>query len=95
MKYHFQTVLLFIILMLQASLARSEDLPQRGMFKSQVASTWGAPLKKIAAVGHPPISRWVYAGFIVYFQDNFVIDSVLTPKTPANTTAQPGKNSGS
>ena len=51
-------------------------MPARGMTMDQVASKFGAPANKIPAVGKPPISRWEYPGFIVYFESQFVIDTV-------------------
>jgi hypothetical protein len=51
--------------------------PARGMTMDQVATKFGAPATKIPAVGKPPISRWEYPGFIVYFEHNYVIHSVV------------------
>jgi hypothetical protein len=51
--------------------------PSRGMTMDQVASKFGAPAAKVPAVGKPPISRWEYPGFIVYFEANHVIHSVV------------------
>jgi hypothetical protein len=50
--------------------------PTRGMSMDQVASKFGAPATKVPAVGKPPISRWEYPGFIVYFEHEHVIHSV-------------------
>ncbi len=51
--------------------------PSRGMTMDQVASKFGAPVTKVPPVGKPPISRWEYPGFVVYFDQNFVIHSVI------------------
>jgi hypothetical protein len=51
--------------------------PTRGMTMDQVASKFGAPTAKIPAVGNPPISRWQYPGFVVYFEADYVIHSVV------------------
>ena len=51
--------------------------PTRGMTMDQVASKFGAPATKVPAVGKPPISRWEYPGFIVYFEHEHVIHSVV------------------
>jgi hypothetical protein len=51
--------------------------PTRGMTMDQVAAKFGAPANKIPSVGKPPISRWEYPGFIVYFEANHVIHSVV------------------
>lgn len=50
--------------------------PQRGMTKQRVERGWGEPTRRIAAVGQPPISRWVYDGFTVYFEYDRVIHTV-------------------
>ena len=52
--------------------------PTRGMTMDQVASKFGAPSDKTPAVGKPPISRWQYPGFIVYFEGEHVIHSVIS-----------------
>lgn len=51
--------------------------PTRGMTMDQVAGKFGAPALKTPAVGQPPISRWEYPGFIVYFEHDHVIHSVV------------------
>jgi hypothetical protein len=51
--------------------------PARGMTMEQVATKFGAPVTKVPAVGKPPISRWEYPGFIVYFEADHVIHSVV------------------
>ena len=51
--------------------------PMRGMTMDQVAAKFGAPASKVPAVGTPPISRWEYPGFIVYFEHEHVIHSVV------------------
>jgi hypothetical protein len=53
--------------------------PDKGMLKSQVERRFGEPAERIAAVGNPPISRWVYPNFIVYFEYDHVIHAVATP----------------
>ena len=51
--------------------------PTRGMTMDQVATKFGAPAAKVPAVGTPPISRWEYPGFVVYFEADHVIHSVI------------------
>ena len=50
--------------------------PTRGMSMQQVESKFGAPSAKSQAVGQPPITRWDYSGFAVYFEYDHVIHSV-------------------
>ena len=48
-----------------------------GMSMDQVNNQFGAPGEKYAAVGEPPITRWVYDHYTVYFEHDHVIHSVL------------------
>ena len=50
--------------------------PTRGMSQESVQANFGAPESAVAAVGDPPISRWEYAEFVVFFEHNLVIHSV-------------------
>ncbi|HQU16706.1 MAG: hypothetical protein B7Z66_06860 [Chromatiales bacterium 21-64-14] len=51
--------------------------PTRGLTMAQVEKTYGAPEQKLPAVGKPPITRWVYKNYTVYFEDQYVIRAVL------------------
>lgn len=51
--------------------------PVRGTTQAQVESKYGSPVSKKAAVGDPPISRWEYQDFTVYFEHDRVIHAVL------------------
>jgi hypothetical protein len=50
--------------------------PTRGMTQASVQSRYGTPVSRQAAVGEPPISRWDYQGFVVYFEHDRVIHTV-------------------
>ncbi len=52
----------------------------RGMSMSQVERSFGAPGNKLAPVGEPPISRWIYPGYTVYFEHHLVLTSVVNRK---------------
>ena len=54
------------------------EKPKRGVTMSQVEAKFGAPVTKHDAVGAPPITRWDYAGFSVFFERDRVIDAVST-----------------
>jgi len=56
--------------------AASASLPGRGMGMKRVGDVWGQPERKVGAVGTPPISRWIYQDFTVYFEHQHVIHSV-------------------
>ena len=51
--------------------------PVRGMTKSQVESKFGAPHAKQGPVGEPAIYRWDYARYSVFFENNYVLHSVV------------------
>jgi hypothetical protein len=60
--------------------------PARGMTMAQVAGKFGDPLSKVAAVGTPPISRWEYSGFVVYFERDHVIHAVVSASAPPDSS---------
>ena len=74
MKKTFLTILLGCL----ASFSYAEDMiyPGRGASMSDVQKQVGEPDKKLDAVGEPPISRWVYSKFTVYFENEIVIHTV-------------------
>jgi hypothetical protein len=51
--------------------------PVRGTSMESVH--YGTPTSQQAAVGGPPIARWNYADFVVYFEYDLVIHAVVTP----------------
>jgi len=51
--------------------------PTRGMTAASVESKYGAPQSKAAPVGDPPISRWEYQYFVVFFEYDRVIHAVV------------------
>jgi len=58
----------------------SADLrPARGTSMDRVEAQFGPPAMRQAAVGDPPIERWDYPGFVVYFEYQYVIHAVVTP----------------
>ncbi len=54
----------------------SVTLPGRGMSMLQVEERFGSPREKFDDVGDPPITRWVYPDFTVYFEYQYVINAV-------------------
>ncbi len=60
------------------------DQPTSGMSMESVEAKYGAPTRRAPAVGgastaQPPITRWEYPGFVVYFEHNRVVHTVTTP----------------
>ena len=51
--------------------------PARGAQMSAVESQYGPPLHRVGPVGAPPITRWVYENFTVYFEHSHVVTTVV------------------
>lgn len=51
--------------------------PTRGTTQASVEARYGAPQRADEAVGEPPISKWHYEKFVVYFEYDRVIHAVL------------------
>ncbi|HER19556.1 MAG TPA: phosphodiesterase [Chromatiales bacterium] len=62
--------------------------PEKGQSMNSVLKHYGEPAQRIAAVGEPPISRWVYPEFTVYFEHNHTIHSVQHQKRVTPTAAR-------
>jgi hypothetical protein len=50
--------------------------PSGGLSMEQVEARYGEPERRLEPVGNPPITRWEYSNFIVYFEYRLVIHSV-------------------
>jgi hypothetical protein len=55
------------------------DLPENGFTMADIESRFGTPQRRHQAVGDPPITRWDYEDYSVYFEHNLVLFSVLHP----------------
>ncbi|MGN8157156.1 hypothetical protein ACS8YF_00605 [Salinisphaera sp. SWV1] len=53
------------------------DLPHRGQTMAAVRARFGPPRSRRGPVGRPPITRWNYHRYHVYFEDNRVIHTVI------------------
>ena len=51
--------------------------PSRGMSMDSVEARFGAPSSRVSAVGEPPISRWEYPAFVVYFEYDHVVHAAV------------------
>lgn len=66
---------------LDRTVVRSADVPVRGLSMAQVERRYGAPVERLPTAGggkprQPPINRWRYNGYTVYFERERVIHSV-------------------
>jgi hypothetical protein len=55
--------------------------PTRGTSMADVEARYGAPTQRYPAVGQPPITRWVYPSFVVYFEYSHVVHAVAIQST--------------
>jgi len=76
--------------------SETQAMPGRGQSMSQVESKFGAPQVKHAAISgpnnrraNPPITRWDYAGYTVYFEYNHVVDTVANQSNPSEIGPKP------
>ena len=74
---HADTLLLDAISTAPPNSAAGVPRPNRGARMSDVAAQYGEPESRRDAVGEPPITRWVYPSYTVYFERDRVIDVVV------------------
>lgn len=60
----------------QGADAAATALPKRGESRHSVLDHYGLADEEHPAVGNPPITRWDYREFSVYFEYDHVVDSV-------------------
>ena len=53
------------------------ERPRRGMSMDNVEARYGAPSARVSAIGTPPISRWEYPSFVVYFEYDHVVHAAV------------------
>jgi hypothetical protein len=71
----------------QAAAPRPASLPLKGQTMGQVVKRFGEPQTRHKPAGgdapkHPPITRWDYAGFSVFFEHAHVVDTVVPGSPP-------------
>jgi len=54
-----------------------QQTPNNGQKMENVEIEFGTPIQKISPVGEPPITKWVYQGFTVYFEHEIVLHTVV------------------
>lgn len=70
----------------QQSAIEEQNLPARGQRQGAVLERFGLPDQEHPAVGQPPITRWDYREFSVYFESGVVINSVVHHRPKAAET---------
>lgn len=78
-------------LLISFTTVHAANLPPQGMSMAAVQKSFGTPNTKTKAVGHPPITRWIYPDYTVVFEYKHVVQSVrmVQEDAPATTTAMP------
>lgn len=63
----------------QGPVNSEEGLPRpgRGMSMDQVRARYGMPAREYPQVGEPPITRWDYDSYSVFFEYQHVLTSVV------------------
>ena len=51
--------------------------PRNGLTMSQIRQQYGNPASELPAVGNPPISRWEYDGYSVFFENDLALHTVI------------------
>ena len=54
-----------------------QGYPVNNMTMTAVRNQFGQPDLELPGVGEPPIFRWQYAGFTVYFENDRVLTTVI------------------
>jgi hypothetical protein len=75
-----------VLLIERTEQAQRAALPSQGQTMAQVEASHGVPIEKLPPVAgnkpaHPPITRWRYRDYTVYFEHQRVISTVLNPTT--------------
>ena len=70
-------VLADVLLMEGIQSAPAVNTPHNGITMAQVRQQYGNPVSEHPAVGDPPITRWDYAGYSVFFENDLVLHSVV------------------
>ena len=78
-----------VLLIQQVRQAGNMDVPTNGLSMSEVEAAYGTPNNKEAAVGDPPISRWVYDRWSVFFEYDRVLFTVLHKGEVIEGVSQP------
>ena len=66
-----------VLLIEEVRQADRMELPVNGLTQPEVRTRFGEPVATHAPVGDPPITRWDYDGWSVYFEFDRVLFTVL------------------
>ena len=77
-----------VLLIEEVRQAGSMDVPDNGMTQADVRARFGEPVKVYSAIGDPPITRWEYDRWSVYFEYETVLFTVLHKGAALNKKAE-------
>ena len=60
--------------------AATPEVPSRGASMEAVRAKFGAPSQESPAVGQPPITRWDYPSYSVFFENDKVLHTVVAKR---------------
>jgi hypothetical protein len=66
-----------VLLIEEVRQAGNLDVPENGLSTTDVRARYGEPVTVHAAVGDPPITRWDYGQWSVYFEYDLVLFTVV------------------
>jgi hypothetical protein len=66
-----------VLLIEEVRQADRMELPTNGLKQAEVRARFGEPAATHAPVGDPPITRWDFDGWSVYFEYDLVLFTVL------------------
>jgi hypothetical protein len=78
-----------VLLIEQVRQVEGMTVPVNGLSKVAVEAAFGAPLSTTEPVGDPPITRWNYQHWSVYFEFDRVLFTVLNQGEIISTTEAP------
>jgi hypothetical protein len=74
---HAEVLLIDAIAQEPANAPDAMPRPTRGMSIDKVRAKFGEPVQAHATVGEPPITRWDYADYSVFFEHEYVLNTVV------------------
>ena len=77
---HAEVLLLDAIKQAPANAPDGIPRPSRAMTMKQVRAQFGDPVKEHPWVGNPPITRWDYPEYSVFFENDLVLETVVHRK---------------
>jgi len=80
-----------VLLIEEVRQAERMTLPSNGMSMDDVRASFGDPSQQQAAVGDPPITRWDYPKWSVYFEHRLVLFTVLQKGAVIDKAKTPSK----